>query len=149
MTYSLVRLLHIAAMILWLGGGFSLPPVRDVRRSLALGREAGAGVVARLETITRLVVPAAAVTVLSGLLLIWMRGGFAAVPPRIHAGLAIALSIFAVGGLGSRPAIRDLGEAFAAGDMRRAEDAARRFARWVRLEDALRFTVLVLMVVPL
>jgi uncharacterized membrane protein len=149
MTYALVRLLHFAAVILWLGGGFSLPPVRDVRRSVALGREAGARVVARLETITRLVVPAAVVTVLSGLLLVWMRGGFAAVPPRIHAGLALALSVFAVGGLGSRPAIRDLGEAFATGDTGRAEEAARRFVRWVRVEDALRFTTLVLMVVPL
>ena len=39
--YSFLRLLHFAAIILWVGGGFSLPVIADVRRTLALGSEHG------------------------------------------------------------------------------------------------------------
>ena len=149
MSFALLRLLHIAAMTVWLGGGLSLPPGRDVQRSLAQGAVGGAPLIARLMTITRMVIPAAVVTVLSGLALIWMRGGFAAVPPRIHAGLALSLSIFAVGGLRSHPAIVALDQAFAAGDMARARVEGDRFVFWIRVEDGLRIATLVLMVVPL
>ena len=120
-----------------------------MQRSVALGAAQGAPVIARLMTITRMVIPAAVATLLSGLALIWLRGGFAAVPPRIHAGLGLSLCVFAVGALGSRPAILALEEAFAAGDLARARTTANRFVFWIRIEDALRFATLVLMVVPL
>jgi len=78
--YSSLRLLHFAAIILWVGGGFSLPVVADIRRTVALGRAHGSALHARLVTATRLVVPAAVVALLTGVALIQLRGGFGAVP---------------------------------------------------------------------
>ena len=78
--YSSLRLLHFAAIILWVGGGFSLPVVADIRRTVALGRAHGSALHARLVTATRLVAPAAVVALLTGVALIQLRGGFGAVP---------------------------------------------------------------------
>lgn len=45
--FFLLRLLHLAAMIVWLGVGLSIPVTLDIRRSLALGIAHGKGLVAR------------------------------------------------------------------------------------------------------
>ena len=60
--FFLLRLLHLAAMILWLGVGLSIPVALDIRRSLALGIAQGEGLVTRLSTISALVIPAGLTT---------------------------------------------------------------------------------------
>jgi len=65
--FFLVRLPHLAAMILWLGGGLSIPVARDLRRSLALELGHGEALVARLSTITAQVIPAGFTTLLTDL----------------------------------------------------------------------------------
>src|SRR5262249_13771856 len=87
--YTSLRLLHFAAIILWVGGGFSLPVVADIRRTLALGTEHGKALHARLVTTTRLVVPSAVVALLTGVALIQLGGGFSAVPHRFHVALGL------------------------------------------------------------
>lgn len=147
--FFLLRFLHLAAMILWLGGGLSIPVVLDVRRSLALGIGHGEALVARLSTTTALVIPAGLTTFVTGLGLIFLRGGFGAVPPRIHVAMAMTLAIFGIGALLNRPALLSLAAAVKRGDLEEAEAAGRRFTFWVRCEDALRLSILVLMVLPI
>jgi hypothetical protein len=147
--YSSLRLLHFAAIILWVGGGFSVPAVADIRRTLTLGAAHGPALHARLVTTTRVVVPSAVVALLTGLALIQLRGGFSAVPYRFHAALGLALLMFLVGGTQTNPAITVLGRALASGDDTVAQRAARKLIWSLRTEDILRFAILVLMVLPL
>jgi uncharacterized membrane protein len=147
--YSWLRLLHFAAIILWVGGGFSLPVVADIRRTLALGSAHGPPLHARLVTTTRLVVPSAILALITGVALIGVRGGFSAAPRRFHIALGLALLIFLVGGAQTNPAITALGRAFAGDDHGGAQRAAGKLIRCLRIEDSLRFTILVLMVLPL
>jgi hypothetical protein len=144
--YSSVRLLHFAAVILWVGGGFSLPVVADIRRTLALAAEHGHGLYERLMTTTRLVIPSAVVALLTGVALVQLRGGFSAVPLRFHVALGLTLLIFLIGGTQSHPAIKALGRAFASGDRIVAQRAAGKLIWCLRAEDSLRFAILVLMV---
>jgi hypothetical protein len=146
---SSLRLLHFVAIILWVGGGFSLPVVADIRRTLALGTEHGPALHARLVTTTRLVVPSAVVAVLTGVALVELRGGFSAVPRRFHIALGLALLIFLVGGAQTNPAITALSRALAGGDHIVARRAAARLIWCLRTEDTLRLAILVLMVRPL
>jgi uncharacterized membrane protein len=147
--HSSLRLLHFAAIILWVGGGFSLPVVADIRRTVALGKEHGAALHARLVTTTRLVLPSAVVAVLTGVALIQLRGGFSAVPHRFHVALGLALLMFLVGGAQTNPAITALGRALASGDHIIARRAAGKLIWCLRIEDSLRLAILVLMVLPL
>lgn len=149
MLYSSVRLLHFAAVILWVGGGFSLPVVADIRRTLALGTEHGPALHARLMTTTRLVVPSAVVALLTGVALIQLRGGFSAVPPRFHVALGLALLMFLIGGAQTHAALKALGSALASGDHIVAQRAAGKLIWCLRTEDSLRLAILVLMVLPL
>jgi hypothetical protein len=146
--FFLLRLLHLAAMILWLGAGLSIPVALDIRRSLALGIGHGEALVARLSTISMLVIPAGLTTFLTGLGLIFLRGGFGAVPRRIHVAMVLTLAIFGIGALLGRPALLRLASAVKRGDLEAAKAAGRRFTFWVRCEDVLRLSVLVLMVLP-
>ena len=149
MLYSSLRLLHFAAIILWVGGGFSLPVVADIRRTLVLGPEHGPALHARLMTTTRLVVPSAVVALLTGVALIQLRGGFGVVPLRFHVALGLVLLIFLLGGLRTNPAITALGRAFASGDHLLAQRTASKLIWCLRMEDSLRLAILVLMVLPL
>jgi len=147
--YPSLRLLHLAAIILWVGGGFSLPVVADIRRTLALGTEHGKALHARLVTTTRLVVPSAVVALLTGVALIQLRGGFSAVAHRFHVALGLSLLVFLVGGAQTNPAINVLGRALASGDHIVAQRAAGKLVWCLRVEDSLRLAILVLMVIPL
>lgn len=147
--FFLLRLLHLTATIIWLGAGLSIPVAFDIRRSLARGIAHGEDLVARLSTITAIVIPAGLTTFLTGLALISLRGGFSAVPRRIHVGMALTLSIFGVGAFLGRPALLRLGAAVKRGDLAAAEAAGQRFTLWVRCEDLLRLATLALMVLPI
>jgi hypothetical protein len=149
MLYVALRLLHLAAMILWLGGGLSVPVVADIRRTLEAGLAGGAALSARLRTTTLLVVPSAVVVILSGVALLALRYGFSGAPHRFHLALALALSIFVVGGTQSAPAIKALERAFASADQAAAERAGKKLIRCLRVEDLLRVSVLLLMVLPI
>ena len=146
MTVQLLRALHVLGIVLWLGTGLGHPVIADIRRTLALGPEHLAPLIARLRTTTRIVLPAAVVAVATGFALVFLRGGFSAVPPRIHVGLALALGVFVVGGGFTSRAMLILANS---ADREARERAALRIAIGLRIEDALRFSALLLMLVPI
>jgi hypothetical protein len=142
-----LKVIHVLCMAVWLAGGLGAPA--DVRRTLALGREHVAQLVARLDYTTRIQIPFAIATVLSGLALVFAVGGFAHVPHRIHLGLALAISIFAVGGGVVNPALvrlkRSLDRDLSAGEQ---TAIARRIGAGILVEHALKLAIVILMVVP-
>jgi uncharacterized membrane protein len=145
-VYTAIKLLHIAAMSVWLGG----PPIAvfGLRRSLDNGAVIAHFHIARLLAVTPIFIGAALTTVVTGGALVWAAGGLASVPPRILIGALLVLPVFAIGGGMSRPALMRLERHFAAGgDASSVAADTRRFLLGHRLEQALRITVLVIMVV--
>jgi hypothetical protein len=143
-----VKLVHVLAMALWLGG----PPVAvfGARRDLNAGLDLAKSTVERLLAITPLFIASALVTILSGALLVVFAGGISHVPARVLIGAALVVPIFAVGGAMNRPALMKLRDHFATGaEPAAAEHLVRRFLLAHRIEQALRLTVLALMVLPL
>lgn len=149
MYYLVVRALHVIGMLLWLGAGLSFPVVADVRRSLAAGPSQAVALRERLKTTSMIVIPAAIVTLVTGLLLVTFRGGFGAVPVRIHVGLGCAVLVFAIGAGFTSPAMIRLGNTLEKGALSEASAAADRVTLGLRLEDALRFLALLAMLIPL
>lgn len=148
MYYLVVRTLHVVGMLLWLGAGLSFPVVADVRRSLAAGPSQASALRERLKTTSMIVIPSAIVTLVTGLLLITFRGGFGAVPPRIHVGLLCALLVFATGAGYTSPAMIRMGNALEKGEVPEANAAADRVVLGLRLEDTLRLLALLAMLIP-
>jgi hypothetical protein len=97
----LVRTLHFLFMAIWIGAAMMMPG--DVKRSFASGVPASAELEllrgrVRLGTVVAIV--GAWGTILSGLGMIFLLGGFASVPKSIHAGLALAIVLMGLGGAG-------------------------------------------------
>lgn len=148
MFYLVFRTLHLIGMLLWLGAGLSFPVVADVRRSVAAGQGAALGLRERLRTTSMIVIPAALATLLSGLMLVMLRGGFGAVPVRIHLGLGLAIGVFIIGAGFTSRAMFALTRALESGDQRAAEAQAQKVATGLYLEDTLRLATLLAMAVP-
>ncbi len=141
------KIVHVAAASVWIGGGLTAP--RDIRRTLALGPPHTAQLLPRLRTIAQLMNLAALLTLVSGLALVFDVGGFARVPHRIHAGLALTLAAIVVGRFFIRPALVALGRALQAqGGADEIARLERRFRAFNGVEHALRSVVLVLMIYP-
>ncbi|HKY64028.1 MAG TPA: hypothetical protein VJR29_11470 [bacterium] len=143
-----VKIFHLAAMALWFGAAFSTPA--DVRRTLASPGSDIPALLQRLRLTAKIMNGSGLATLITGLILVQLLGGFAAVPLRIHLGLALTLLIFVVGRWMIRPAVVELSKAarepgFAAV----AGRISRKFSRAVALEHGLRIVVLVLMVYPI
>jgi hypothetical protein len=146
--YFGVKLVHVLAMALWVGG--PVVAAFGARKRLAGGGSVAAATVEQLLAITPVFIGAALTTVLSGAALVYLSGGISHVAPRILVGAALVVPIFAVGGGMNRPALMGLRDHFAAGgDGASAERWIRRFVLAHNLEQALRVTVLVLMVLPI
>jgi uncharacterized membrane protein len=146
--YFGVKVVHVLAMTLWLGGPFVA--VFGVRRAFNAGPDLAKATAERLLSITPVFIVSALVTILSGAVLILLAGGISRVPARILIGAALVVPIFAVGGAMNRPALMKLRDHFAAGrDVSTAEPFVQRFLWAHRIEQVLRVTILVLMVLPL
>jgi putative copper export protein len=139
-----LKLIHVLAMAIWIGGGIGYP--RDVAESL--GVEARPALVRRLQRASRVFIPAGFVTLLSGIALMLLAGGFSQMPLRIRLALPLTIAIFPVGGLVVNPVIvrlKNAGE-LAAGEQRRL---ARRFRLGITIEQIAKLIVLSLMVLPI
>jgi putative copper export protein len=143
----LLKIVHIAAASVWIGGGLSAAP--DIRRTLSLGQPHAGELMPRLRGVANLMNFSALITLVSGLVIVFAIGGFARVPHRIHAGLALTLLAIVVGRWMIRPVIGDIARA-TRGPVAGAEldRIVGRFRRAVGVEHALRLAVLVLMVYP-
>lgn len=147
-VYLALRVLHIVSMILWLGTGLGHPVITDIRRTVALGGVHRAPLIARLRTTTRVVVPAAVVTVVTGVALVLNRGGFATLPVRYHVAIGFALGVFVMGGAFTSRAMKALEASFTADDGDASLRAAGRIVLGLRIEDSLRLGALMLMLLP-
>jgi uncharacterized membrane protein len=143
----LLKIVHIAAASVWIGGGLSAAP--DIRRTLSLGEPHSAELMPRLRGVAKLMNLSALLTLVSGLAIVFAVGGFARVPHRIHAGLALTLLAIIVGRWMIRPVIGDIAQATRTPVAREQLDRiVTRFRVAVGVEHALRLAVLVLMVYP-
>lgn len=141
MTYGLLRLLHIAAMTVWVGG----PPIAVIgaRAAMLRGGETAIAKVRWLISVTPVIIASAVLTVGSGIALIVHLGGLSNLRPTVLAGIALAIATFPVGGFMNRPALMKLREHFEAG--RGPDEAApfvARFAWAHRIKQTLRVAAL-------
>jgi hypothetical protein len=97
MWILVLRLVHFLAMGLWFGA--SLLSTGDVRRTIKAGGDTTL-LNERMKRMTRVVGPSALLTIVSGVLMIFAMGGFAAVRPAIHIGLVLTIVMWVVGGGG-------------------------------------------------
>lgn len=146
MGILIVKVLHVALAAGWFGVGLSVPG--DVRRTIALGpphlgplhaRLLRTGMIARISAIT---------TILSGIALVLMMGGFGTVQHRFHAAIALAVVTAGVGITMGKLAEKIV----AAGENASPETLspyAKKIAALSGIHHLLWLTILVLMIVPL
>ncbi len=113
-SYLGLKLVHMFAMALWIGGPIFVPC--DVRQTLERGKPHTDALPARMRAVERVLIVAALVTALSGIGLVFAGGGLAAMPWRIHAGLALTLASFVIGATLASPAQRRLWRALQSDD---------------------------------
>src|SRR4051812_7168386 len=96
MTGALVlKLLHIAAMAVWLAGGLGL--AGDVRRTLARGKPHTDLLTSRVERTLTIAMISGFLTIATGLGLIFVvYGGMKGLPVRYHASLGLAIVAYAL-----------------------------------------------------
>jgi hypothetical protein len=146
-TYLVLRLVHIMFIATWFGVGLMLPG--DIRRTLARGRPHVDSLPERMKRVGAASLGSGVVAIMSGLGLIHVRGGFAVVAHRIHAGLALGLVLLGLGvaGFFTRRAIAKV--ILDGGDLSPALALAKRNTIFNGLEQTLWLAILALMVLPL
>jgi uncharacterized membrane protein len=144
-AYFAVKLVHILATAVWFGGGLFLPG--DIRRTLALGRPHADALVPRIKRVVPFLIGGGNLTLLSGLALVFIAGGFAAVPPRILVGLGLTVLLLGLGASVVAPTWNRIAHLVeSGGDLAEAGRIARRFSVLNHVEHALWLAVLALMV---
>jgi hypothetical protein len=113
MFFPALRLVHFVFMATWFGTG--LFALRDVRATLAAGPAHVPLLRERMRVVGIAAGASGALTILSGLGLIFALGGFASVPRAIHMGLGLAIVTGVVGGAGIGGTWRKIDTALAAG----------------------------------
>jgi len=139
---------HILSIAVWFGPKLLVPA--EVRRAIGAGDGAMTSAVRGINLVQKVTIAASMVTLASGLGMIFLFGGFGAVPTRIHIGFAMTLAIFGVGAFGVDKAWKRIREAVTAGRPEAdLETLARRLSHLMTVENILWLAVLVLMVFPL
>lgn len=134
-TLFVVKFLHIIAIATWFGHKLHLPS--DIRGSLGAGLDAARAMLPRMQRAKKIGFGAGVLTLATGLTLIFLSGGFAAVPPRIHAGFTLTLLIFAVSAAGVGPTWKRVEEAVTGGDLATAQAKAKRMGMFFGIEHLL------------
>ncbi len=98
MLYLSLRLVHFISMGVWFGS--NLLALRDIRTSLAAGPSNIGPLKARMQSGGMLATISGVITLLTGLALIFVLGGFKSVPRAIHIGLLTGIICAVVGGAG-------------------------------------------------
>lgn len=140
--YPLLKLVHVLAAILWVGGGLTI-----IIMTLTAGRDPDRilgtiGIMARLGNV--LFTPASLLTVISGATLVF-AGAWGA-QPWIVAALATVFVTFGVGALYLGPTGGAISAMAAGGDRSGALALAQTLFRVARIDQTLQVTVVVLMI---
>ncbi|HEY8210704.1 MAG TPA: hypothetical protein VIG99_24640 [Myxococcaceae bacterium] len=146
MDYVLLKLAHITLAAIWIGAGIGFP--LDIRATVARGPPHTGVLRERVARVTRIAVPAALLTVLTGVGLVLSAGGFSSVSPRFLWAFAPVTAGFLTGGGFVEPTLRALWKAIETDDRAAQVRLARRFTVGVSVEHVFRATSLALMVVP-
>ena len=101
-TYQILLVLHIACIAVWFGGSISLPG--RLRRGLAAGDAEFKLVAAEIARGFRLSLMFGILTLVTGLILVSDRGGFAHVSKAIHMGLGLTMLMLLLEFFINRPA---------------------------------------------
>ena len=144
--YLILKTIHIMSTAVWFGAG--LPIARDVRRTIEQGRPHTDLLVERVTRQGRLAAIFGLLTLVSGLCLIFIMGGFGNVRKGIHAGFGLTLLSFAVGLALSMPTWQKIATSLRQEDgaMDEARRLSKRFAMFTGIEHLLWVVVLVVMV---
>lgn len=144
---SAIKFIHILSAAIWFGSKFLVPV--DIRRAIADGGSPLDAAIRRINLAQKVVITTATITLASGIAIIFMYGGFAAVPPRIHAGFVLTLVLFALGAFAVDKVWARIRDAVKRGEGRAELDRLERlFSRLMTLENILWCVVLFLMVFP-
>jgi hypothetical protein len=143
-TFAL-RLLHFLGMALWFVSPLAI--TGDLRKSIARGKPHTDVVVQRVERALGMATIGAIITILSGLGMIFVLGGFKGISPRIHAGFGLALITLAVEFFLLKGAVGRLGEAFGADASKDVPSAMGKVGMFAGITHALKLVILVLMVI--
>ncbi|MBL8742320.1 MAG: hypothetical protein JNK04_14525 [Myxococcales bacterium] len=146
-VFFALRALHLLSMAVWFGGGLTV--AGDVRRTISRGKPHTDILAARIERSLGIGAVAATFTLLSGLGMVFAQGGFGAISPRIHAGFALSLIVFAVELLGLRPTVAKLGQTLANGEAKDLKPIQARIAMFTGIGHLLKLVILCLMVFKL
>ncbi|RKH68213.1 hypothetical protein [Corallococcus llansteffanensis] len=123
MIYYLLKGLHLLAMGVWLGASITSP--LDILRTLARGRPYVDLIPEQVARADKIMIPAAALTLLTGLGLMQTTQGFVTAPWRFWAGFGLTVVLALIGKLGLDPtkkqlavAVQGSGEAALVGNLR-------------------------------
>ena len=143
--YSIVKFLHVAAAVLWVGGGFALM-LLAVRADMAGNVERTLNAMGAIgELGNRLFMPASVLTLLFGLIMCWFWVGFSQL--WIVIGLAGYATTFLVGTMIFKPTADRMGEITAREGMTPAVLAeGRRILRVARFDYAVMLIIVADMV---
>ncbi len=143
MIISLVRIVHFLSMAVW----FATPLMvsGDLKRTIARGKPHTDAVVARAERTLFIATLGAIGTIVSGLALLFMLGGFKQMPPRIHAGFGLALITFGVEFFVLKPAIGRVGEQLEGDAVKDLKPALAKVSMLSGITHTLKLVILVLM----
>ena len=142
--YAAIKLVHLLGMALWFVAPLSI--ASDARRTLQQGKPHTELLVPRLERSVGIATVGALLTIASGFGLIFAVGGFAKVPPTIHAGLGLAFVALAVELLALRPALSRLGEELSSKESAPTPANLGKLAMLTGIGHLLKAVILVLMV---
>lgn len=145
--YYVVKILHIISMSVWFGSALSW--VRDIKKSLEMGEPHLKPMVSRINTGSIISSASGILTILTGIGFVFFKGGFGAVPVRIHIGMTFALAMFVVGVFVMRPTWAKIeGIVASNGDLTMAKDYTKRIAMLSGIFQLLWLLSLITMVVP-
>jgi len=140
---TIVLTIHVLGAAVWFGPKLFWP--RRLRTGLA-SAESAKVVVPAIARELRVTSAGAVLVFATGLALIFLHGGFKAVPPRIHAGLGLTLVAFTAGLAVSLPALVALWRHVEQGDLEKARPLVKRIAIGEAIEHTCWLATLVLMV---
>jgi len=136
--------IHMLGMALWFAA--SLTITSDIRRTIARGKPHTDVLEVRVARSLNFSAVGAVLSIASGLGLIFVRGGFGAVSPRIHVGFTLALVTLAIELFLLRGELAKMGAALESGATRSLSAMARRVSMYAGSSHLLKLTILVLMV---
>jgi hypothetical protein len=134
-------------MSIWFGAALSW--VRDIKKSLELGEPHLKPMVSRINSMSILSTISGTITIVTGVVFIFLKGGFGVVPIRIHIGFTFALAMFVIGVFVIRPTWAKIEGTIASnGDINNAKLNSKKIAMLTSIFHLLWLLTLVTMVVP-